>query len=67
MYENDQYNISPKRWIMMLALSKIDVNLNKKGDTNFILLFLLKMDVFFLLLMKNAGALHGDNLCQDLR
>lgn len=67
MYENDQCNISQKRWIMMVALSKIYVNLNKKVDTNFILLFLLKMDVFFLLLMKTADALHGDNLCQDPR
>lgn len=67
MYENDQCNISQKRWIMMVALRKIYVNLNKKVDTNFILLFLLKMDVFFLLLMKTADALHGDNLCQDPR
>lgn len=51
----------------MVALSKIYVNLNKKVDTIFILLFLLKMDVFFLLLMKTADALHGDNLCQDPR
>lgn len=47
----------------MLVLSKIDVNLNKKGDINFILLFFLKMDVFFFFLMKNVGVLYGDNLC----
>lgn len=49
----------------MLALSEIYVNLKKNVGTSFILLFLLKIDVFFLPLMKTADALQGDHLCQD--
>lgn len=47
----------------MVVLRKIYVNLNKKVDINFILLFFLKMDVFFFFLMKIVDVLYGDNLC----
>lgn len=47
----------------MVVLRKNYVNLNKKVDINFILLFFLKMDVFFFFLMKIVDVLYGDNLC----
>lgn len=46
----------------MMAQSEIYVHLSTSS-----ILFFLKMDVSFLLLMKTANALQGDHLCKDPR